>query len=174
MNDLEKRISAIEDRLAIYDLIASHSFSVDVPNASYTEAAHTADSVFDRGGALPGWSGRDSIVAATDNAEMRAARKAGFATVKSFPSVEINGDKATAYTYNQIIVPDTGHDAALVAGHGMSTGFRIHRITVNRWELVREQDGWKIRSRINRLVGTAEAAEIIGRWRYAPIVLTTP
>ena len=46
---LERRIRAIEDRLEIYNLIASHPPSADTGADYYAEAVYTEDGVFDRG-----------------------------------------------------------------------------------------------------------------------------
>jgi hypothetical protein len=44
-------------------------------------------------------------------------------------------------------VPQTEGNAVEVPNHGSSKGFRIHRITANRWQLVRTPQGWKIKHR---------------------------
>jgi hypothetical protein len=51
---LEQRIKAIEDRLEIYNLIASHPPSADTGADYYAEATYTEDGVFDRGPNLSG------------------------------------------------------------------------------------------------------------------------
>src|SRR5690242_19746340 len=48
--DLEQRIRAIEDRLAIYNLIASHPPSADTGAQSYIRSIFTDDAVLDLGG----------------------------------------------------------------------------------------------------------------------------
>jgi hypothetical protein len=53
---LEQRIRAIEDRLEIYNLIASHPPSADTGADYYAEVTYTDDGVFDRG---PGLVWRD-------------------------------------------------------------------------------------------------------------------
>jgi SnoaL-like domain len=50
----EDRLQAIEDRLAIYTLIASHPPSADTAAANYTREVYTEDGVFDRGPKLKG------------------------------------------------------------------------------------------------------------------------
>jgi hypothetical protein len=50
----EDRLQAIEDRLAIYTLIASHPPSADTAAANYTREVYTEDGVFDRGPKLEG------------------------------------------------------------------------------------------------------------------------
>jgi hypothetical protein len=60
---LERRIRAIEDRLEIYNLIASHPPSADTGAATYAEAVYTEDGVFDRGPNLSGATGNKAIAA---------------------------------------------------------------------------------------------------------------
>jgi hypothetical protein len=46
----------------------------------------------------------------------------------------------------------------------VTKGFRIHRVGVNRWELVRTNAGWKIKRRTLRpLDGTEPARELLRR-----------
>ena len=53
---LEARLRAIEDRLEIYNLIASHPPSADTGADYYTSAVYTEDGIFDRGEDLDGAS----------------------------------------------------------------------------------------------------------------------
>jgi len=47
--DLEHRLRIIEDKLAIYELIAAHLPSADTGAADYTISVYQPDGVFDRG-----------------------------------------------------------------------------------------------------------------------------
>jgi hypothetical protein len=58
----EERLRAIEDRLEIYNLIASHPPSADTGAADYARSVYTEDGVIDLGGAKTA-SGRDAIAA---------------------------------------------------------------------------------------------------------------
>src|SRR6266576_7180032 len=59
---LEDRLRAIEDRLEIYNLIASHPPSADTAADFYTRAVYAEDGVFDRD-PHPGGSGNEEIAA---------------------------------------------------------------------------------------------------------------
>ena len=52
--------------------------------------------------------------------------------------------------------------------HGSSKGFRVHRMTANRWELVRTPQGWKIKRRtLRQLDGSASQQAPLAPWeRY--------
>ncbi|HEY2757508.1 MAG TPA: nuclear transport factor 2 family protein [Pseudolabrys sp.] len=76
----------------------------------------------------------------------------------------INGDTAIAISYLQIITPHKDAPQTEVSGHGTSTGFRIHRVGANRWELARTQDGWKVTRRTLRpLDGSEDARDLLRR-----------
>jgi hypothetical protein len=58
---LEDRIRAIEDRIEIYNLIASHPPSADTGGKDHIAASWVEDGLFDRGENLSSPHGRDSI-----------------------------------------------------------------------------------------------------------------
>ncbi len=58
---LEDRIRAIEDRLEIYNLIASHPPSADTGGRDHIAACWVEDGVFDRGENLSSPRGRDAL-----------------------------------------------------------------------------------------------------------------
>jgi len=75
----------------------------------------------------------------------------------------ITGDTAFAISYLQILVPDRVGPLFDVPNHGSSRGFHVHRVSANRWEFVRTDEGWKIKRRTLRpLDGTEPAREILG------------
>ncbi len=51
---LDARLREIEDRLEIYNLIASHPPSADTGADYYTSVVYTEDGIFDRGDSLDG------------------------------------------------------------------------------------------------------------------------
>ncbi|HEY7243079.1 MAG TPA: nuclear transport factor 2 family protein [Xanthobacteraceae bacterium] len=53
------------------------------------------------------------------------------------------------------------------AQHGSSNGFRIHRMTANRWDLVRTPEGWRIKHRTLRQLDGSEPARAILRQAIA-------
>ncbi len=57
----EARLKIVEDKLAIYELIASHPPSADTGSADYTSSVYLEDGVFDRGPTLDGATGVCSI-----------------------------------------------------------------------------------------------------------------
>jgi len=158
---LDDRLRAVEDTLAIYHLIASHPPAADTGTDSYYRDAFMTDGQVDLGGGKIA-VGNESIAAVVKTPEHQAAIAGGLCHFAGLPRVELDGDRATATSYLQIITPDKGGAPKELSGHGSSTGFRIHRVGANRWELQRTKDGWKVTRRILRpLDGNDEARSLL-------------
>jgi SnoaL-like domain len=163
-NSLESRLRAIEDRLDILNLIASHPPSADTGADYYTVQVYTEDGVFDRGEHLTGARGNKEIAAIMQMPGHQAAISGGLAHFAGLPHIAIDGDSAVVTSYLQILTPQMTGEAVEVPNHGASKGFRIHRVAANRWELTRTPQGWKIRSRTLRpLDGSEPARQILRR-----------
>ena len=159
---LEDRIRAIEDRLEIYNLIASHPPSADTGGKEHVAASWVEDGVFDRGENLLGATGNREIAAIMQTPGHQAAIRGGLAHFAGLPHIAIDGDTAVVTSYLQILTPQTSGEAVEVPNHGASKGFRIHRVGANRWELTRTPQGWKIKRRTLRpLDGSAPARDIL-------------
>jgi hypothetical protein len=158
---LEDRLRAVEDTLAIYHLIASHPPAADTGTDSYYRDAFMPDGTVDLGGGKAA-NGNEAIAAVVRTPEHQAAIAGGLCHFAGLPRVVLDGDSATATSYLQIITPHKGAAPMEVSGHGASTGFRIHRVGANRWELKRTPDGWKVTRRTLRpLDGSDGAREIL-------------
>jgi len=158
---VEQRLRLVEDKLAIYHLIASHPPAADSGDASYYRGAFMADGTVDLGGGKTA-DGNVAIGAVVERPEHRAAIAGGLCHFAGLPRVEVNGNTAVAISYLQIVTPNRGAEAVNVPGHGATPGFRIHRAGCNRWDLVRTADGWKVKRRTLRpMDGSAEARELL-------------
>ena len=168
MNDsLEDRVRALEDKLAIFHLIASHPPAADTGTDRYYREAFVADGEMDLGGGK-GARGNDTIGALVKTPEHEAAIAGGLCHFAGLPRVEIKGDSAVALSYLQIITPDRQAAPREVSGHGSTTGFRIHRVGANRWELKRSKDGWKVVRRTLRPLDGTDDARALLRKAIAP------
>jgi uncharacterized phage infection (PIP) family protein YhgE len=161
---LEQRLRAIEDHLQILNLIASHPPSADTGADDYTAQVYAEDGEFDRGASLMGAKGNRAIAAITQTPGHQAAIAGGLAHFAGLPHVVIDGDQAVVTSYLQILTPNASAEPVEVPNHGVSKGFRIHRVGANRWELIRTAQGWKIKRRTLRpLDGSEPAREILRR-----------
>jgi len=158
---LEQRLRLVEDKLAIYHLIASHPPAADTGNEDYYRNAFATDGTVDLGGGK-GATGNTEIGAIVARPEHREAIAGGLCHFAGLPRVKIDGDTAVAISYLQIVTPHRGATPMEVPGHGASIGFRIHRAGANRWDFVRTADGWKVKRRTLRpLDGTPHARELL-------------
>jgi SnoaL-like domain len=154
---LEQRIRAIEDRLEIYNLIATHPLSADTGADYFAEHVYAEDGVFDRE-PLSSASGNKAIAAGLNSVAHRAAIAGGLAHFTGLPQIALNGDEAVVTSYLQILTPNKSAEPVEVPNHGASRGYHVHRVVTNRWEFVRTADGWKIKRRTLRLVDGSEGS----------------
>jgi len=144
---LERRLSLIEDKLAIHNLIASHPLSADTGHAPFFPGIYTEDVVFDRGSAAPGAVGRDQLAALVDNDAHRAALDGGLAHFGNLPHVRLEGDEAWVTSYLMLLRFDSEAEEIALPNHGLSRGHRIFRVLANQWHVVRTPEGWRIKAR---------------------------
>jgi hypothetical protein len=156
-NTIEDRIRAIEDRLEIYNLIASHPPGSDTGAQPHIQSMFVEDATLDLGGAKRA-DGNRAISQIVTRPEHGQAIKGGLAHFAGLPHVAIDGDRAVVTSYLQILAPHPTDDEIEVPGHGTSRGYRIHRVGANRWELVRTPQGWKIKRRTYRTLDGSEPA----------------
>jgi hypothetical protein len=158
---IEQRLRLVEDKLAIYHLIASHPPAADTGNENYYRNAFTGDGAVDLGGGKTA-DGNEAIASVVARPEHQVAIAGGLCHFAGLPRVEVEGDVAVAISYLQIVTPNRTAAAIEVPGHGASPGFRIHRAAVNRWDLVRTATGWKVKRRMLRpLDGSSDARDLL-------------
>jgi len=158
---LEDRIRAVEDKLEILNLIASHPPAADTGADYYTRQSYVEDGEMDLGGGK-GAKGNVAISSGQQSPGHRAAIEGGLAHFCGLPRIELHGDTAVAWSYLQILTPHPTAEPHEVPNHGSNRGYRVHRVGANRWDLVRTPKGWKIKKRMLRsLDGTEPAREIL-------------
>ena len=121
MPDIENRLRAIEDRLEIYNLIASHPPSADTGADYFTRAAYTEDGVIDLGGGKTA-DGNEAVAAMLKTPGHQAAIAGGLAHFCGLPRIEIDGDTATVTSYLQILTPHPTAEPHEVPNHGVEQG----------------------------------------------------
>jgi hypothetical protein len=152
---VEDRLRAMEDWLEIYNLVASHPPGADTGSEDWVRECWVDDGVMDLGAYSV--SGRDEIGAVVKRPEHLAAIKGGICHFAGLPHIQLNGDTAVVTSYLQILVPQTQGDPITVPNHGSGRGHRPYRVGANRWDLVRTEDGWKIKHRVSRPLDGSEA-----------------
>ncbi len=159
---IEERLQDIEDRLEILNLIAAHPPATDSGASQFAASYWTEDGEFDRGAGLSGIKGR-AAMASGPTPGFREAMRQGIAHFAGLPHIELNGDRATVTSYLQIVMPNSQGEPVELSSHGTSKGFRIHRMTVSRWDLVRTENGWKIARRRLRLLDATDEGRALLR-----------
>lgn len=125
LSELEARLRAVEDKLAIYELIASHPPSADTGAADYTISAYSNDGVFDRGPTLDGANGAQDIAAFIQRPEHREAIRGGLAHFAGLPLIDLRGDAAVVTSYLMIVhlIMRGSHAICRTMGSPPDTGF---------------------------------------------------
>jgi hypothetical protein len=147
---LEQRVGELEDRLAIYQLLFTYGPAADSGSAEAAANIFTADGVYDVGD-IARMTGHAELQKMYEGPGHQSIIKQGASHLTASPYVTINGDTAVATCYSFVFAHDAG-------------GYKVWRVSSNRWELVRKEDGWRVARRTNRLLdGSEEARELLRR-----------
>jgi hypothetical protein len=139
---LEARVRALEDRLSIYELLASYGPAVDTRDKARVDelwtsrGSYTFDDI-----TLSG----PQVAELVDLDSHTAFIEAGCGHVLSMPTIELHGDSAVAVNYS--VVFEHRQDEWVPA-----------RVSANRWELARGETGWRVTRRVNSLLNGSERA----------------
>ncbi|MFF0815187.1 nuclear transport factor 2 family protein [Rhodococcus sp. NPDC003318] len=136
---LTDRVQALEDRLAITNLIASYGPAVDSGQAAKVSGLWTEDGVYDVDtGAM---HGRTEIEAMVHSRNHQSYIHSGSGHLLYPPHITLDGDSAVATCHSQLVLRDN------------ETGvYRVARITANRWEFSRIDGEWKVTRRVGRVL----------------------
>jgi hypothetical protein len=144
---LDQRVGELEDKLAILQVVAGYGPSMDGGAAREAGLLWTEDSWYDTdsspAAAVP--HGRAGIEGA---AQRSHEDPVGLAHISHVPLIKIEGDRATVVNHSNTFEQD-------------GDGFRIGRVSSNRWDLVRVDGSWQIERRVNRLMnGSKESRDV--------------
>jgi ketosteroid isomerase-like protein len=155
-NSVEARLRALEDRLAIYQVICGYGYAVDGLNADAVGSCYVEDGIYAVGD-IGAFEGRERIAAITRDPGHRQLVATGCAHMSSLPHVVVKGDRATATCHT------------MVAMHNKD-GFYIGRLSASRLELARQSQGdWKIVHRQNYMLsGDPAGPALLGRLKDGP------
>ena len=147
VGQLEEQIRRLEDLVAINQIILAYGPSVDSGSADATAELWAREGSYEFQADVPALQGRDAISAMVRSEGHHAHLRRGCAHIVTAPHVAIDGDTAVATCYSLMhhYVVDTG-------------AFQVSRVSANRWELVREANGWRVTRRTNRLLNGDESA----------------
>ena len=145
LENIERRLAAAEDELAIIRLVASYGPLVDTGRTDLAPQLIAQDGVYD---VLNARLGRDEFSTMLSQDEHQGLVREGIAHVMGLPWVRIDGDRATAVNCTQLY-------------HKVADGYQVFRVAQNVWHLARTKGGWKIKERFNRLIGDGDDARAL-------------
>lgn len=154
------RIITAEDKLEILTLLSGSAFSSDVASESYWTKMFTQDAVFDQGQERQ-YKGLEEILKIVNAPDQQQAIKSGMTHLAMLPHVTLKGDSAIATGYLLIAMPDTAASHVNLPGKGVSPGFSIYQLTVNKWQLLRTTEGWKVTQRTVRPITSIDSRNIL-------------
>jgi uncharacterized protein (TIGR02246 family) len=140
---LARRVQALEDELAIRQMLARYGFAVDTNNVDAMLALFHPDIrvVVDGKWEMRGHDAAREIV----EGEVHQSYLPNCAHNLDPFSIVVDGDRATATGYSRVYLR-TGE------------GFRVERVSFNRYELQRFDDRWLVVERHTALLGSGEVA----------------
>lgn len=144
--ELARRVERLEDELAIHRLIVSYGLGVDAGDADRGAAVFTEDGVYDVDvGRMEGRDAVRAMVRGPKHQEMvgHCAHQIGPAVVT------LEGDgRASAVGYSRVYLETRA-------------GTHVYRVSLNRWNLVKERGAWLIARRLTRRLGQADTLDAI-------------
>jgi ketosteroid isomerase-like protein len=143
---LEARLQAVENELAITRVIVQYGFAVDTGDAKATSSLFTLDATFDVDDTFV-MEGRAAIEAMV-NGDLHQSMLPNCAHTIGPVVVYSGGERAVAIGYSRIY-------------RRADDRLTLFRIGCNRWELLRDSEGWKIDKRTTRVLGTEEAQAVL-------------
>lgn len=155
---VEQRLQAIEDHLEILNLIAAHPVGADGANHDFAESFWCDDGTVDTAGQPKPY---EAMIGVLNTPGFAEAQRQGICHFAGLPYVTIDGDRAVAISYLQILAADPEGKPFELSAHGTSKGYRVLRASANRWELERTPEGWRIKNRSMRGMDNPAAREML-------------
>ena len=143
---LEERLQIAEDRLAVFQVLATVGPGVDSHSNKSVTDLWLEDGTYDLHHKV--MRGPGDIEKELDGEWHQSLLQKGSAHVMSMPHVVINGDEAVATCHSRLYRCE-------------GDVFQVVSCSANRWELVRDEGSWRVKSRVSRrLNGTKELRDI--------------
>jgi hypothetical protein len=135
-NSTDDRIRRLEDAETIRNLIASYGPLADIGDARGVAALWAENGSYSVGdfGEAKGWENIAALILSDTHQHLLAA---GCGHILTVPHITLAGDSAVAINHS-VVFRNSGdcHQA--------------WRVSANRWELVRTDNGWRVQHRRNR------------------------
>jgi hypothetical protein len=146
---LERRLQGLEDRMAIYQLIATYGPVADSGSGDVVAKMWTRDGSYDSGVGI--FQGAAAVGDMLSQGELhRTLMAGGCAHLTTLPMLRVEGDRAIAVCHGQLL-------------RRKGDGFEIWRATAVKWTLARSAAGWRVEKRENRLLDGSRPAQELFR-----------
>ena len=143
--ELTRRVQALEDQLAIQNLIVRYGLAADAGDGDGAAAVFAEDGVYDVD--VGRMEGRSAVRALIDGERHRTM--VGRCAHQMGPFViSLDGDRAVATGYSRVYL----HTREAT---------RVYRVSFNRWFLARRGAEWLIERRVTRVLGHEEALRVL-------------
>jgi len=139
IEELTRRLSAVEDQLALYQSVSAYGPAVDSLQNQMASELWTEDGVYDVGDPRFDASGREAIKGLFDADYHQQLVAQGCAHTMTMPHVVVSADVALGLGYHRLFT----HEAE---------GYQLFRLSVSRWEWRRTNAGWLTTRRVHRLL----------------------
>ncbi|MDH3022782.1 nuclear transport factor 2 family protein [Gordonia alkanivorans] len=147
IRSLAERVAALEDKLAISELMTAYGPAIDSGSVEAVARLWTEDGVYDVDTGV--MRGHAEIKAMVRSQAHQAWIDGGCGHILEPGHTRIDGDTAVSTCKSQLIIRD-------------GDGFRVFRVTATRWELEKIDGQWKVRTRISRILdGRPEARDLL-------------
>lgn len=141
LEQLERRVRHLEDEAAVRQLVSTYGPLVDSGSADAVAELWSVEGTYDYQSRVPPLEGQEAIRAMVRSDAHQRFLGEGCGHVVTAPHVEVEGDEAVATCYS-----------LLVRHQAEGEGWRVTRLSANRWELHREDAEWRVTRRVNRLL----------------------
>lgn len=148
LEQLTRRVQALEDERAIHNTVTRYGFGVDSDDPEGTANLYAEDCVIDIDN-VSFMHGRDEVRAMVKG-DLHQAILPNCAHLMGPFAIEVDGDRAVA----------TGYATVYVRADGET---RVWRQSFGRWQLERRDGQWQIVRRTSRAVGSVEAQRLINQ-----------
>jgi SnoaL-like domain len=145
---LEQRLQQLEDQAALYQLLSAMGPVTDTGTPQDIAALYTSDGEYrtDVPGSVPA-AGRQAVAALFDTPMHRTATSQGSGHTFGFPRLWLHGDRAEGICHSVLYLR-------------RDEGWMVARVAANHFIFERSADGWRVKRRWNRLLGSDEARRL--------------
>lgn len=151
IEELERRVRQLEDQVGILQLVSAYGPLVDGGMAEEVADLWEPDGIYDFSADAEPLEGREAIVAMVRSDAHQHYLREGCGHVVGPPLVHVEGERAVATCYSLLVRHDRD-----------GRGYRVARLSANRWELRRSGGRWRVTRRTNRLLdGRADGRALL-------------